>query len=123
MDSTALLSWCALQSDDHAVLHPEFGGIVRAGRMRDDLLVAFQEPHAVLAHRLEVRAARDEADVRAGLRKLDAQIAADRAGAEDADLHCAFLHMGSPALGSCAVLFAAARSKPKGSLAFCIWYA
>ena len=49
---------------------------------------ALMHAEAALLHRLQVRAAREQHDVRAGPRELRADIAADRAGAGDDDLHC-----------------------------------
>ena len=79
-----------LQADDDVILRPEFGGIVGAARMHHALFVADQELEPVGAHRGEMGAARHQADIDARARKLHTEIAADRAGAVDADFHGVF---------------------------------
>ena len=66
---------------------PELGRIVGAARMHHALLVADQELQPVVAHGGEMRAARHQADIDACARELHAEIAADRAGAVNADFH------------------------------------
>ncbi len=76
-----------LQHDDDVVLYAELGRIIGAARMDDVLLFADEQRQAALAHRGQVSAARDQADIGASARKLHAEISADRAGAVDADFH------------------------------------
>ena len=78
-------------------LHREDHDVVRAGRrvvvsrvnvVRDELRsVTHHELHAVAAKCGEIGATRDERDVLAGERELDAHVTADGAGADDCDLH------------------------------------
>ena len=78
-----------LERNDDVVLRTELGRIVGASHMRN-LLRAFDlQPDAVSAHRGEMRAARHEAHVGAGLREADAEKAADRARPENRHLHAA----------------------------------
>lgn len=76
-----------LQANDHKILRPKFGGIVGAARPHHVLLVSDQQFESALAHRGKMRAAGNEADVGARARKLHTEIATDRAGAVDTDLH------------------------------------
>jgi hypothetical protein len=67
------------------------------------LLPIDQELQPVLAHGGQVGTACHEAHIRAGSRQLDAEIAADRAGAVNADLHDVLLGHGgaiAPVVGS-----------------------
>jgi hypothetical protein len=79
-----------LQADDHEILPPEFGGVVGAVRTHQMLFAADQQFQSALAHGGKMGGARDQADLGAGARKLHAEIAADRAGAVDADFHESF---------------------------------
>ena len=76
-----------LQADDHEILRPEFGGVVGAARPHHAFFVIDQQFQSVGAHRGEMGAARDQADIGAGAHQLHSEISADRAGAVDADFH------------------------------------
>ncbi len=67
-------------------------GVQVARDLGFDVKVAFGAPHAEppFAHRLEMRAAREQHDVSAGARQARADVAADRAGARDDDPHAGF---------------------------------
>ena len=80
-----------LQRDDDIVLRTEFGGIVGAVQMLDALLAVDEELEAVLLHRFEMGAARDQAHFGPGTRKLHAHIAADGSCTVDADFHYSLL--------------------------------
>src|SRR3982074_3431675 len=69
------------------MLRPERGGIIGATRPHHALFITDQQLESVLAHRGEMRAARNEADVGADAGQLYPEISADRAGAVDAYLH------------------------------------
>jgi len=55
--------------------------------MHDALFIANQQFEAIGAHRGEVRATCDEADIGSRTRQLHTEIAADRTGAVDTDFH------------------------------------
>ncbi len=76
-----------LQADDHEILRTQLRRIVGAARPHHMLFIADQQFEAVLAHGSEMGAARDQADIGLRPRQLDAEIAADRAGAVNADFH------------------------------------
>ena len=76
-----------LEGDDDGVLRAEFRRIVGRPDLRPALLPAGAHAHAVGLHRREMGPARDQRHFRAAKRKLEAEIGADRAGADDADLH------------------------------------
>jgi len=75
------------ERDDHAILNAEVGWRVRASDALDVLVPVDQQPQALRAHGLEVRAARDEAHVGTGTRELEAEVATDRTRAVNAHLH------------------------------------
>jgi len=56
-------------------------------------LVAVDQRYPLVAHRFQMRAARDHRDVVAARGELGGDVAADRAGAEDADLHRGVLEL------------------------------
>jgi len=76
-----------LQRDEDRVLHPDALG---AHRSRDDF-VTVEQLHTPVFHRLQVRAARDDRDVVPGRGEPGGEVAADRAGAENAYTHFAIL--------------------------------
>jgi hypothetical protein len=76
-----------LERQHDIVLWPELGRIVRAARTRDELLVVGDDPHALIAHRRQVGAARHQADIGAGAAESRAEIAADRTRSHHADFH------------------------------------
>src|SRR5580704_17470679 len=55
--------------------------------MHLEIAVWAHNPHAVLLHRVQVRTAREQCDVLAGLSQARANVAADRARAGDQKLH------------------------------------
>src|ERR1700737_2337913 len=77
------------QADDDKILRPKLGRIVSAAWLNQLFLAADQQFQSVLAHRGEMGAPRDQADIGASAQKLYTEISADRAGAVDADLHWA----------------------------------
>src|SRR5258708_11187582 len=77
------------QADDDKILRPKLGRIVGAAWLNQLFLVADQQFQSVLAHRGEMGAPCDQADVGACAQKLYTEISADRAGAVDADFHWA----------------------------------
>jgi len=74
-----------LHGEDHDVLWARCGVIRRRVDPRHRLLapVTHDQADAARAQRLEVRAARDEGDVLAGVRKTRPDIAADRTDPDD----------------------------------------
>ena len=77
------------QGEDHEVLRPR-GGVTRRGMdVRYGLLaaVAHHQANAARLQRIEVRAARDEGDVLARVRKPCPDVAANRADSDDRYLH------------------------------------
>ena len=79
-----------LQADDDVILRSELGGIIGAARMHHALLFADQQLQSVGAHRGQVGAACNKADVDARARELHTEIAADRTGAVNTDFHVIF---------------------------------
>ena len=77
----------ALERDDHRVLRAKIGRIVAGGEFEDMAGVAAAQCQAVGANRRQVRAARDQADLMAGLGQARTDGAADGAGAENANAH------------------------------------
>src|SRR5205085_10334263 len=74
----------------YAILWAGVGGLVIDGGMRDNFGAVFADhPHPILPDSREVRAPRDERHLLAGRGKPAADITADRAGADDRDLHAA----------------------------------
>ena len=91
---------CGASAVRLCALTPRNDHVGAADRRRDrrstcglHLEVAVRADHAqpALLHRAQVRAAREQHDVGAGLREPRADVAADRAGAGDDDLHDAFV--------------------------------
>ena len=76
-----------LERDDHHVLMTEVGSVVAGRHAHRVPLVAMQQGQAIGADRVEMRAARDHADLIARQRETRAERAADGAGAVDADFH------------------------------------
>ena len=76
-----------LQRDEHRVLLFQISGIRRRANAANDGLVAMQELDAAALHRFQVRAPCDHRDVVARRGELGRDMPADRAGAEDAQLH------------------------------------
>ncbi len=77
------------QGEDHEVLRPR-GGVIRRGMdVRYGLLaaVAHHQTNAARLQRIEVRAARDEGDVLAGVREPRPDVAANRSDTDDRYLH------------------------------------
>ncbi len=87
-----------LQADDHVVLRPELRRIAGADGMHPDLLLALEQAQPVRPHCREMRAACNKADLDARTGELSPDIAADRAGAEDANFHSVSLPALSGAL-------------------------
>ena len=81
-----------LHAEDHDILRSGLGQARGRLDARRDAVgaVGHPEPHAARPDRLQVRAARDERDVLARQRELDADVAADRTGADDAEFHRRF---------------------------------
>ena len=69
----------------------EFGDAIARSYASDDVLSPPSKYQAVLANGLQLRAARDDADLFAGLGELGGQQAADGARADHAYLHRSFL--------------------------------
>src|SRR5260370_19506152 len=78
-----------LQADDDKILRAKLAGIVWAAWLDHALLVTDQQFQSALAHRGEMGAPRDQADVGASAQELYTEISTDRAGAVDTDLHWA----------------------------------
>ena len=76
-----------LEGQDHVVLRAELGGVLDRGDRQGGARLRLDQRQAVRAHRGEVGAAGDQADVCAGLGELAPEVAPDRAGPEDADAH------------------------------------
>src|SRR3569832_1757943 len=76
-----------LQTDDDEVLRAKFGRGIGAARTNHALLIGDLKLQPIGAHRRQVRAAGDQTDVGAGTHELDPEIAAERTGAVNANLH------------------------------------
>ena len=76
-----------LEGDDDVILGPDLGGVVGAARMADPFLAVDQQLEAVRLHGREMGAAGDQGDIDPSPRKLRSEVAADGAGAIDADAH------------------------------------
>ena len=72
-----------LQGDEHEILQSRIGG----AHLAADGVGAVNERHPLVAHRFEMRAARDHRDVVPGCGELGGDMAADGSGAEHADSH------------------------------------
>ncbi len=73
--------------DEDVVLRPQRGRVVGAIDLGYPLLALAQQPQAVGAHGGKMGATCDQADLGARQCQLDAEIAADRAGAIDTHFH------------------------------------
>ena len=76
-----------LQRDDDGILRAELGGVVGCADLGPALLAAGAHADAAGLHRREMRPARDQRDLRPALCKLQPEVGADRARADDADFH------------------------------------
>ena len=80
-----------LQCDNHVILCAEFRRRVSTSRVRHMFFAIDPKSQPTCAHGCQVRSARDHAKVDIGARELDAQIAADCACPEDANLQDSLL--------------------------------
>ena len=78
------------QGNDDIVLGPGFGRIFRRRYARGPFFAVLDQLETVLLHRGQMRPAGDQGDVGAVQCQACPEIAADRAGAVDTDLHPAF---------------------------------
>ena len=76
-----------LQGDENKILQSEAGGALGGAHPPADRVLAVNQGYPLVAHRLKMRAARDDRDVVPGRRELRSEMAANRARAEYADLH------------------------------------
>ena len=78
-----------LEPDDHDILDPERRRIFMRGDLHAEGLRRAGERQSALAHGLQVRAARHHPGLEPGAREVRGDHAANRAGADYADLHAA----------------------------------
>ena len=78
---------CALTPRNTTSATPIAREVVADLRTRLKIAVGTDHANAVLLHRTEVRSARKQHDIGAGVRQPRADVAADRASAGDDDLH------------------------------------
>ena len=76
-----------LERDDDEILSAKIHGVVAAGHAHGLGLTFDLQREPLAANRVEMCATRDQADVNPRLGETESEIAADRAGAEDAYLH------------------------------------
>ena len=76
-----------LEPDNHVILLAEFSRVRGAPKVRDMFFPVVLQTQAGRAYGFEVRPAGNQAHFGPGSSKAYAEIAADRAGTEDAHLH------------------------------------
>jgi hypothetical protein len=76
-----------LEPDDQVILLAEFGRIRGTAKVRDMFFPVVLQTQAGRAYRFEMRPTGDQAHFSPRSSKAYAEIAADRAGTEDAHLH------------------------------------
>ena len=77
----------SLDGDDHRILRTEFGGIRAGPDRRVYLAIGGVHAQSVALHGRQMGTARHDRNLRAALEQAPGQMTADRAGAEDTDLH------------------------------------
>ena len=78
-----------LQRDEDKILQPEARRVGQRAHPAADGALAVDQRYPLVAHRFQMRAARDHRDLVAARGELRGDVPADRAGAEYADLHAA----------------------------------